>query len=91
MTTDGVTYGWAIKYGNAEPVNLMICDVLPITSFGFEPDAYLGGVPSMKALKSFTKLGVKPLAVIRLLLLVKYGKKLLQILMFVRLLRVLII
>ncbi len=51
MTTDGVTYGWAIKYGNAEPVNLMICDVLPITSFGFEPDAYLGGVPSMKALK----------------------------------------
>ena len=25
MTTDGVTYGWAIKYGNAEPVNLMIC------------------------------------------------------------------
>lgn len=51
MTIDGVTYGWAIKYGNAEPVNLMICDVLPITSFGFEPDAYLGGVPSMKALK----------------------------------------
>ena len=51
MTTEGVTYGWAIKYGNAEPVNLMICDVLPITGFGFEPDAYLGGVPSMKALK----------------------------------------
>ena len=55
MTTDGVTYGWAIKYGNAEPVNLMICDVLPITSFGFEPDAYLGGVPSMKALKVIYK------------------------------------
>lgn len=50
MTTDGVTYGWAVKYGDAKPVNLMICDILPITSFSFEPDAILGGVPSMKAL-----------------------------------------
>ena len=47
---NGVTFGWSIKYGDAEPTNLMITDVLPMTGFSFEPDVLLGGVPSMKAL-----------------------------------------
>ena len=50
FTKDGVTYGWAVKCGDSEPVNLMITDILPLTGFSFEPDAILGGVPSMKAL-----------------------------------------
>mgnify|MGYP000106833829 FL=1 len=50
FTKDGVTYGWAVRCGDSEPVNLMITDILPLTGFSFEPDAILGGVPSMKAL-----------------------------------------
>ena len=38
------------RCGDSEPVNLMITDILPLTGFSFEPDAILGGVPSMKAL-----------------------------------------
>lgn len=51
LEKDGVVYGWSIANGTDKATNLMICDVLPITGFSFEPDAYLGGVPSMKALK----------------------------------------
>lgn len=47
---DGVVYGWSITNGTDSATNLMICDVLPITGFSFEPDVILGGVPSMKAL-----------------------------------------
>ena len=50
LINEGVLYGWSIASGNNEATNLMICDVLPITGFSFEPDVILGGVPSMKAL-----------------------------------------
>lgn len=46
---NGATIGWAITSGGIT-TNLKITDVLPLTSFSFEPDLLYGGVPSMKAL-----------------------------------------
>ena len=51
FTKDGVTYGWAVRCGDSEPVNLMITDILPLTGFSFEPD---GGRNPLHALLHHT-------------------------------------